>query len=487
MEDGRNSSRTVPFLELVPPSHGAHLVVCSHGMWGKPSHTGFIAEELEKAGCLVLNVRGNAGVGTYDGLQTCAARLVVELREFLARHGGGDADGVTAREPPVGSISFVGYSAGGLVNRAAVGLLHTQGFFGPCMTPRAFVTLATPHLGNDNVAGLRRALLALFGSGCVRGLANAIGGRTVEEMFLVDEASPGRAPLLERMAAPDSVYAAALALFERRVAYGNALCDRTVGFETACLRHRNPYVSGAGSGGSVPRDAAERGYCDVVSADSAATPWAEQEAELERVEQRLLKQLPVPWTLRRLGRKALKGLAFCVMAPLFVCWLPIAATVVLPGFRLWARLTFSSRPQPDGEPPVAVAAATSAAAAVEVRAALEATDSADCSDLLLKEGGGGDSSNCGSGGGARAELAATAEHVCSAALGARRGRILLHLLAIGWTRVHVTLPGPHTHGVIVNRRRMRLERPGVKVVAHVVRMCTEAAATPEASVLPAKL
>jgi hypothetical protein len=498
--------------ERVPPSQRAHLVVCSHGMWGKPSHTSYIAEQLEKAGCLVLNVRSNAGLGTYDGLETMAARLVEELREFLAKA----CDGSGRREPAVGSISFVGYSAGGLVNRVAVGLLHADGFF-RSVAPRAFVTFATPHLGNDNAALLRRVLTSVCGSGCVRAVANVLGGPTVQQMFLVDgdgdagagggaEGAAGGPCLLERLAAPRSEYAAGLSLFGLRAAYGNALRDHTVPFESACLRHRNPYEgAGAGAGaGRVPPGARDREFCDVVGADSAAVPWAQQEAELSTIEQRARRWPAEPWTMARLGRKLLTGLAVCCIVPLLVCWLPIATTVVLPGARLFALLTRGRRRQPAGTLPHAAAHAAHAAGAHAADAAEEQTTRALCagaivlqeavaaeamddgssassSEPLVSEDGDG-----GGSGGSGISNDPAALHVCTAALGPKRARMLLQLLALGWVRVHVTVPGPHTHGIIVNRRRMRLERPGIDVVAHAVRMITAATAAAPAAA-PSKL
>ena len=90
----------------------SHLVVCIHGMWGQPSHTSYIAEQLEHRGCVVLNSSCNAGVATYDGLALNARRLCLEIARFLKSRGEGvacDPDGDTTT-PRLSSISFVGYT-----------------------------------------------------------------------------------------------------------------------------------------------------------------------------------------------------------------------------------------------------------------------------------------------------------------------------------------------------------------------------------------
>ena len=46
-------------------------------------------------------------------------------------------------------------------------------------------------------------------------------------------------------------------------------------------------------------------------------------------------------------------------------------------------------------------------------------------------------------------------------------QILPDICSQGWLRHEVVLPGPHTHGIIVFRRKLRFERPGRKIVSHV--------------------
>lgn len=69
----------------------------------------------------ILNSKRNTGSLTYDGIDVCAERLVLEIEEELEsiRNRGGN----------VTKLSVVGYSLGGLVARYAVGLLESRGIF----------------------------------------------------------------------------------------------------------------------------------------------------------------------------------------------------------------------------------------------------------------------------------------------------------------------------------------------------------------------
>ena len=97
-----------------------HVVVTVHGMWGRPSHTESLATEIAARGFIVMNSRANSGLGTYDGIEVCAARLCTEVRDFI--HNTRQNAATRGTNPP-SSLSFVGYSAGGLFARAAAAQL----------------------------------------------------------------------------------------------------------------------------------------------------------------------------------------------------------------------------------------------------------------------------------------------------------------------------------------------------------------------------
>lgn len=69
----------------------------------------------------ILNSKQNGGSLTYDGIDVCAERLVLELE--------GELEYIRSRGCSVTKLSVVGYSLGGLVARYAVGLLESRGFF----------------------------------------------------------------------------------------------------------------------------------------------------------------------------------------------------------------------------------------------------------------------------------------------------------------------------------------------------------------------
>ena len=102
-----------------------HLFVIHHGLWGIPGHVKYISEQLKKQlsentkGMTVstLLVKSNQTVRSYSGIRTCADRMKKELVE------------ATKTEKP-SHISFIGYSAGGLITRYCVALLEEDGFFG---------------------------------------------------------------------------------------------------------------------------------------------------------------------------------------------------------------------------------------------------------------------------------------------------------------------------------------------------------------------
>ena len=110
---------------------GRHLVVVSHGMWGKPFHTDYLARQLETSPrTTVLNLTCNAGLRSYAGTQTCGKRAA-------------DAVLVEASACGATAVSFIGYSAGGLWVQHAAMELDRAGFFDK-VRPVLFVAVASP-------------------------------------------------------------------------------------------------------------------------------------------------------------------------------------------------------------------------------------------------------------------------------------------------------------------------------------------------------
>jgi hypothetical protein len=74
-------------------------------------------------------------LGTYDGVDACASRVLPELRAVVAAH------------PSLCALSLLGYSFGGLVARFLAGalLVEPRPFLG--LQPLNLVTFACPHLG----------------------------------------------------------------------------------------------------------------------------------------------------------------------------------------------------------------------------------------------------------------------------------------------------------------------------------------------------
>eukprot|EP00946_MAST-07B_sp_MAST-7B-sp1_P003316 g3316.t1 len=103
---------------------GDHLVVVSHGMWGKPFHTDYLSRTLEAAlppgRTRVLNLTVNAGLRSYSGSQTAGARAAEVVQDEAKKMGS------------VRAVSFIGYSAGGLWLQHAATLLDQAGFFDRC-------------------------------------------------------------------------------------------------------------------------------------------------------------------------------------------------------------------------------------------------------------------------------------------------------------------------------------------------------------------
>jgi hypothetical protein len=215
----------------------AHLVVVAHGMWGKAQHTSFIVEEITRlypAAFVCMNSVSNEQLLSYDGIQRCGERLAAEVNRFV--------DGHTAA---VKRVSFVGYSAGGLFVRFAVGVLHAEGFFDR-VAPMHLITIATPHTGQPV------AIKKIPWRRLRRTLADIYGGQTMKEILMCDQGDTCRLPMLQLLSSPGTPFYDALSRFAQLSCYANVHNDRTVPYETAALSEYNVHQYSAAAS---PKDA----------------------------------------------------------------------------------------------------------------------------------------------------------------------------------------------------------------------------------------
>ena len=126
----------------------SHLIVYCHGFGSSGSRHGVhIKHELDAAlgpSCQVYTCISNTGwtslitfYKTCQGMDVGGARIQEEVMSVLSRH------------PSVREISFIGSSLGGLYARFAIGRLlsDTSAPLRGKVTPVAYISLATPHLG----------------------------------------------------------------------------------------------------------------------------------------------------------------------------------------------------------------------------------------------------------------------------------------------------------------------------------------------------
>lgn len=203
-----------------------HLFVLVHGLQGLPGDLSCLRDsllELTDRGVAVHLAECNSARGgsTHDGIPEGAARLAEEVRTVIATR------------PGLTDITLVGNSLGGLYCRYAAALLLEKDGTMAGLRPRTFLTTASPHLGVGAYGYL--GLIP-------RWLQESIGGRalgkSIRELLLAD-ARDGGLPLLVRMASTgpeaDLPFLPALAAFDRRVCYANAVNDFLVAYQTASI------------------------------------------------------------------------------------------------------------------------------------------------------------------------------------------------------------------------------------------------------------
>ncbi|CAM9875938.1 unnamed protein product [Choristocarpus tenellus] len=187
--------------EVVPGGDIIRLVIISHGMWGRLSDMDRMRARLQDQGgssTFVYAATSNVFLKSYSGVDTCGTRLAAEIRGLFL------PSGLLENNKNISSLSLIGYSAGGLFVRYAIGLLHQMGFFSEKgLTLDKVITVATPHLGvlSSPKTWLGRTTNRLKGM-----LGNIYGGRSIEHMTLMDRDGTAldgtRLPLLLAMTLP---------------------------------------------------------------------------------------------------------------------------------------------------------------------------------------------------------------------------------------------------------------------------------------------
>lgn len=209
------------------------LVVISTGLWGALWNVEFMRERLQEAGgadVLVYCAASNVMLNSYSGIDVCGKRLAAEVGSLFSKRS--DLDQVR-------SISFIGYSAGGLFVRYAVGVLHDEGLFSKKgIILDKVISVATPHLG---VRSSPRVRMGRLKNGLLGVLGNAYGGRSLEQMALADSHAPDGNPLVLHMSLPGTRYTDALKACKGVFFYANAWNDNTVSYCTAAVAKTNQY------------------------------------------------------------------------------------------------------------------------------------------------------------------------------------------------------------------------------------------------------
>jgi pimeloyl-ACP methyl ester carboxylesterase len=194
----------------------SHLVVLINGLNGGAADWTQFTRHAGKLGLRThfLQVSSFSGMSTHWGIERGGGKVAAEVIEHL-----------NSASHAITHMSIVGHSLGGLIARYLAKLLQDEGVF-TRVTPYAFVTMASPHLGvrrpqsnpwNMTFQNVGRVLC-----------------KSTKELTLYDDD-----PLLVRMTEP--AFLSALALFQRRVLYANIFNDFQVPYTTAALRYRNPY------------------------------------------------------------------------------------------------------------------------------------------------------------------------------------------------------------------------------------------------------
>ncbi|GJD09567.1 Putative lipase [Galdieria sulphuraria] len=202
----------------------SHLVVLVHGLHGSSKDFLFLEKsllQLDKTQSLVV-FRPSVNEGrTTDGICKGGSRLAEAVRAFCSKY------------PSLRSISFVGFSLGGLYVRYALFLLMDK-----CSPEKSLICGLKPY----NILLVASPNLGVSGFGPFRYLPRVLQmaivtflGETIRELFLFDRKKfDGRVPLLWAMT--DDAFISAIAQFPRRFLFANIRYDVEVPYGTAALQ-----------------------------------------------------------------------------------------------------------------------------------------------------------------------------------------------------------------------------------------------------------
>jgi hypothetical protein len=188
---------------------------------GSASHLVAIKNAIEnsfKDKVYVINVDSFPGVLTYDGIDICGDKVIEKIQPILVK------------KPK--TISFIGYSLGGLILRYAIGKLYLDGVF-ETVKPLFYISFASPHLGTRKPQSL---------AGKMFNAAQSIYLVRVGAQFSIRDKEPNlKRPLLIVMTDPEQCFMKGLKLFSLCVCFANTQNDRSVNFTSSSISLTNPY------------------------------------------------------------------------------------------------------------------------------------------------------------------------------------------------------------------------------------------------------
>jgi hypothetical protein len=187
----------------------SHLVIMQNGLHGWSSSFAkiksmFLDKFDSEYDVVISNV--NDFRLSRQGTKCCGNRLAQFVQNIISKSP------TTYKK-----ISFVSHSFGGIIVRYAIGVLYTQKVF-DIIQPILYVSIASPHVG------------VTTSNKFIKLCASHMCGQTGKELMLLDSNK-----ILETLSDPTKCFVIALALFKKRIAYGNASKDFQVPFETACI------------------------------------------------------------------------------------------------------------------------------------------------------------------------------------------------------------------------------------------------------------
>lgn len=203
-----------------------HLVICVHGLHGSANDFERMVKKMEtRKHLLVHSSKANEGIApTQEGVDAGGKRLAEEIQNLTKD--------LVIQHPKLKYFSIVGHSLGGLFSRYAIGILYENNYFETYkLTPKHYISLATPHVGSRRPPRSYWNKLVCF-------VTRTVFSATGSQLMLED----GDEPLLLKMTYEDSIFMKALKLFEYKILYANVANDIQVPYSTASILPKNPYL-----------------------------------------------------------------------------------------------------------------------------------------------------------------------------------------------------------------------------------------------------